>query len=222
MGILERKEREHSQRRLQIMDCTKALILEQGSGKVSMMEIAARAELSKATLYLYFPSKETLFREICEEAGRQFNAFFQSRLRPGLSALESLKLVWRCFLEMFGASDDIFIFFSMKQYLAPAFPFIPLQEGESPPGDSSYLFYGMIRDLIAQGAAEGFFDPAVDPGMVARTILSLFSYMVENTAKLTGPERRSLAVIEELQSVLQIILRGIAGEKTDRSSLLFS
>jgi AcrR family transcriptional regulator len=221
MGISQRKERERAERRTLIMACAKELILERSADKVSMMDIAERAELSKATLYLYFPSKDVLFRDICEEAGDQFIVYFRSQMPPGgLSALESLKLCWECFLKMFGASDDMLIFFSMKRYLAPASPFIPLEEDQSPPGDSSYRFYDMIREMINQGQGEKFFEGSVDAGMVARTILTLFSYMVENTAKLPLELRRSRPIIEELRNILQIMLWGIAREGLNRALII--
>jgi len=58
MGISERREREKTERRKAILDCARSLILSQGVQRVSMEDIARKAELSKATVYLYFSSKE--------------------------------------------------------------------------------------------------------------------------------------------------------------------
>lgn len=221
MGISERKDRERSERRALIMRRAKGLILERGADKVSMTDIAKVSELSKGTLYLYFPSKDALFRAICEEAGDQFIVYFQSRMpAEGVSAPECINLLWRCFLDMFGASEDMLIFFSMKRYLAPEFPFIPVEEALSPPGDSSYRFFRMIEEIIAQGQREGIFEPGADPGMAARTILTLFSYLIETMAKLPRELRRTRLVIEELRNILQIALRGIACEGLDRALIL--
>ncbi|MDR3167394.1 MAG: TetR/AcrR family transcriptional regulator [Treponema sp.] len=217
MGILERREREKAERKALIMRCAKDLILEYGAEKVSMMDIAKKAELSKATLYLYFPSKALLFMEICNIAGTQFLEFFRSRLRPGLSAVETIKLYWNTYLEMYGESDEMVIIFSMWQYLAPDYPFLSLEEQAKPL--TIFEFYAAIRDMIVQGIAEGTFDAGTDPAMIARTILSLFSVVIENTAKMPRGSRDVRFIMDELTKIFQIILRGIARDDLDRSLL---
>ncbi|MDR3517035.1 MAG: TetR/AcrR family transcriptional regulator [Azospirillaceae bacterium] len=46
------------------------LFIKKGFGAVTMEAIAAEAEASKATLYGYFPSKESLFEAFVTEAGK--------------------------------------------------------------------------------------------------------------------------------------------------------
>jgi AcrR family transcriptional regulator len=226
MGIQERKEREKGERKALILRCAKELLLEHGVEGVSMIDIAKKAELSKGTLYLYFSGKEELFKEICDEAAIRFMKYFQAQLRPGLSALETIKLFWLCYVDMFGESDDMIIIFNMKHYIAPAFPFSPFDDKyhtniiPKVASDSPYIFYTMIRDMIYQGIQEGTFDPDINPGMVARTMLSLFSYIVENVAKMPNAERKSQFIIEEMKHIFEILLRGIAREGFDRSYLI--
>jgi AcrR family transcriptional regulator len=217
MGINERRIREKAERKAMIKRCAKELILEKGAEKVSMMNIAQRAELSKATLYLYFPSKDMLFNEICREAATQFLERFRAGLAPGLSAVQTLRLFWQCYLDMFGESEDMVILFTMKHYLAPNYPFIPIEKDSQSPFGSNYEFFAMIRDLISQGIAEGFFEPEVNADMVARTILSLFSYVVENAARQPKTSRKFQFIIDEISNLFQIIFRGIARSGVDAS-----
>jgi AcrR family transcriptional regulator len=218
MGIQERREREKAERKALIMGCAKELILEHGAEKVSMMDIAKKAELSKATLYLYFPSKALLFMDICNIAGVRFIEFFRSRMRPGLPAMETIKLYWNCYLELFGESDEMLIIFSMWQYLAPDYPFLSLEEETRQL--TIFEFYTAIKDMIAQGVAEETFDSDIDPAAIARTILSMFSAVIENAAKLPKNTRNARPIMDELTKIFQIILRGIAREGLDRSLLV--
>lgn len=217
MGIAERREREKAERRALIIRCTKELVLELGAENVSMMDIAKKAELSKATLYLYFSSKELLFLEICNATAVQFIEYFRARLLSGLTAIETIKLYWQCYLDMFGESDEMVIFFSMWQYLAPGYPFLSLEDKDRPL--MIFEFYAAIRDMIAQGIAEGTFDPGVDPVMIARTILSLFSTVIENSARMSQNTRSSWFIIDEITKLFQILIRGIARDGLDRSLL---
>lgn len=64
MGILERKEREKKIRQKQIQDAAKEVFLEKGFKMATMEDIAKRAELSPATIYLYFKNKDELYASL--------------------------------------------------------------------------------------------------------------------------------------------------------------
>jgi TetR/AcrR family transcriptional regulator len=64
MGVAERKEREKIQRRNTIIDAAEKIFFKRGIENTSMEEVAQEAELSKGTLYLYFKSKDELYRAI--------------------------------------------------------------------------------------------------------------------------------------------------------------
>ncbi|MDR1286796.1 MAG: TetR/AcrR family transcriptional regulator [Treponema sp.] len=219
MGIIERKKREKAGRKDLIMRCAKELILEHGVEKVSMVDIAKKAELSKATLYLYFPSKDLLFREICDIAGVQFINYFRSRQGPGLSVVDTLKLIWDCYLDLFGESDDMLVIFSMKKYLAPDFPFVPIERDSPSPAGSNYAFYSLLVNLFTKGVEDGIFAEDVKPASISRTFITFFSYVVETAAKLPKSGNDYQWAIGELANLFQIFLRGIAANGTDLSDL---
>ena len=64
MGIPERKEREKAMRRQQIQDAAKKVFLEKGFSATTMEDIAQASELSVATIYLYFKTKDELFASL--------------------------------------------------------------------------------------------------------------------------------------------------------------
>ncbi|GHU18122.1 hypothetical protein FACS1894163_09780 [Spirochaetia bacterium] len=221
MGIQERREREKAERKALIMRCAKELIIERGAEAVSMQDIAKRAELSKATLYLYVPNKEELFREICSESADHFTKYFQARIRPGLSALDMLKLYWKSYVDLFGESSDLIMIFNMRRCLAPEFPFISIEENSDPVIGSDSQFFSLIKDMIEQGIAEGIFEADTNTSLISHTVLSLFSLIMENSAKYPdsagGPDTK---LMDGMKSIFQIILRGIAKEGIDRSLLV--
>jgi AcrR family transcriptional regulator len=219
MGSIERKEREKAGRKEMIMRCAKELILERGADKVSMVDIAKKAELSKATLYLYFPSKDLLFREICDIAGIQFINYFRSRQGPDLSVIDTLKLIWDCYLDLFGESDDMLVIFGMKKYLAPDFPFVPIEQDSPSPAGSNYAFYSLLVDVFTRGMAEGLFVKDINPGVISRTFITFFSYVIETAARLPKSGNDYQWAIEEMANLFQIFLRGIISEGADRSIL---
>jgi len=64
MGIADRRQREKEQRKTEIIDAAERLFFSRNYEEVTMDEIARGVELNKATLYLYFSSKEELFATI--------------------------------------------------------------------------------------------------------------------------------------------------------------
>ena len=64
MGIADRRQREKEQRKTGIIDAAERLFFSRSYEEVSMDDIAREVELNKATIYLYFKNKETLFATI--------------------------------------------------------------------------------------------------------------------------------------------------------------
>ena len=67
MGLQERRAREKAQRKAQILDAARSLLLTEGLHGISINKIAETAELGVGTLYFYFNSKEEIFAALQEE-----------------------------------------------------------------------------------------------------------------------------------------------------------
>jgi AcrR family transcriptional regulator len=61
MSIASRKEREKEQRRSDILQAAEKLFFARGYDNVTMDDIAKAVELNKATIYLYYQDKESLY-----------------------------------------------------------------------------------------------------------------------------------------------------------------
>jgi AcrR family transcriptional regulator len=66
MGINERKSREKESRIKQIRDSAAALFYKKGYAATTIENIATLTEISKATIYLYFRSKDDLYYSLVE------------------------------------------------------------------------------------------------------------------------------------------------------------
>jgi AcrR family transcriptional regulator len=72
-----------------------------GFAGASLEDIAKRAGITKGTLYLYFPNKEALFKEVVRQALVPQIAAFEARVRTTDSAaqqLEGLIMAWPAFV----------------------------------------------------------------------------------------------------------------------------
>jgi len=217
MGISERREREKIIRRKAILDCTKDLILEQGVERVSMENIADKAELSKATVYLYFSSKDELLNEICEEAAKLFCEHLESFHKANLRGMVALRYLWKGYVDLFGSSNEMIIVFQVRSYLNSWLSAVSLEGQKQSPHIDEILL--AIKSLINQCKEEGVFAPDLDATVATRLLLSLFSMMVEHASKLPADLRGSPVIIEEMTNTFQIIIRGFAREGIEHSLL---
>jgi AcrR family transcriptional regulator len=90
MGIAERKEREKQQRRDEIIQAAEKVFFTMGLDTATMDDIAAEAELSKGTLYLYFKNKEKLHVEVARRAIILLNTFTSRAADQVDTAIEKL------------------------------------------------------------------------------------------------------------------------------------
>jgi AcrR family transcriptional regulator len=60
LSTAERRARERAQRRQEILDAARRVFFERGFHRPTMDDVAAGAEVSKGTIYLYFESKEEI------------------------------------------------------------------------------------------------------------------------------------------------------------------
>jgi AcrR family transcriptional regulator len=99
MGIAERKEREKEQRRNDIINAAEKIFFSKGFDNATMDDVAEKAELSKATLYLYFKSKEDLHFAICIRALLILNGMFKNAVAKSRSAYENLVEIGKAYVE---------------------------------------------------------------------------------------------------------------------------
>ncbi len=161
MGIAERKEREKEQRRQQIIDAAEQVFFKHGFESASMDMVAEQAELSKATLYMYFKSKEELYFHIFKRGERilldlidralQQAPTFREKLLGSLKALVQFKQNYRSYFEV------IEFFHSMRQQK----PEVEELMAEHLREEQRQL--QKWSDLFKQGQKEGLVRPELHP-----------------------------------------------------------
>ena len=217
MGINERRERERNERRKTILNCARELVLSQGVEHVNMEDIASKAELSKATVYLYFSSKEELLNEICEESAKLFCERLKIFSKTGLKGIEALKLFWRGYVEIFGSFNEMIIIFRVRNYLNSWMTVVSIESKNK----SIYVdtIISSIKNIIDECKAEGIFAQDLDSTMATRMLLSVFSIAIEQASRSSPEAKSTPAGNEEMINAFQIILRGFAREGMDYSLL---
>jgi len=115
-GKLPRRERERLAQRQEILAAALDLFSKKGFSKVSVQEIAAKAEFAIGTLYKFFRNKEELYRALVREKALHFHEEINKALREPDDEVEKLRSFVRTKEELFRAHlPMIRIYFSETQ-----------------------------------------------------------------------------------------------------------
>lgn len=168
-----RRERRKEARPGELLDAALDLFVEKGFAATRVEEVAARAGVSKGTLFLYFPSKEELFKAVVREniSGRfeEWNAKFSSFEGNSAEMLSHCLNVW---WERIGATKASGITKLMMSE-ATNFPEIATfyQQEVLAPGQA------LIRRILQRGMARGEFR-ALDLDYAIYTVMAPMMFLI--------------------------------------------
>lgn len=107
MSIDERRQREREQRRSAILAASARVFARAGIDGASMGTVAREAELGKATLYYYFPTKEALYDAVLDEGTEAFFASLPAPPLAGEDLADAVESLLRGYLAFFAQQPDL-------------------------------------------------------------------------------------------------------------------
>lgn len=161
MGILERKEREKLQRRQEIIDAAEKVFISKGFTNSTMDDIASEAELSKGTLYLYFKSKEELFKVFVHRAILKLQELFVHNISEKDNGILKVEAIGESYIQ--------FYFDYPFYYQALMFEESQIVSEKSDDEISKEIINTKIKtnkilvDTIIEGINDGSISPDLDP-----------------------------------------------------------
>ena len=165
------RRRAPDERPLQILEAALAVFGEQGLTGARLEDIAKRAGIAKGTIYLYFPNKEELFREVVRHT-------FGERLKDARIAVESVPSERTSVQLLREHMERWWAFLRTREYQIVYYLVI----GEIHRFPELVAFYldeavlparELLAKIIARGMQAGEFRQ-VHPGTAARILSSMF------------------------------------------------
>jgi AcrR family transcriptional regulator len=110
MTTTQRRAREKERRRRSILDAARVVFFEGGFQQATVDDVAARAEVSKGTVYLYFESKETILAFLLLEGLEELVAVLEEAYAPerDIAAGERLRRLAMGYLNFFQANPHYY------------------------------------------------------------------------------------------------------------------
>lgn len=201
-----RRERRKQARPKELLDAALDLFVEKGFAATRSEEVAARAGVSKGTLFLYFPSKEELFKAVVREniSGR-FAEWREEFEQFQGSTADMVRACLHTWWERIGATRASGI---TKLMIGEArnFPEIAAfyqQEVIRPA-------HGLVRRILQRGIARGEFR-AMDLDYAVYTLVApmVFLIMMKHSLGACAPEDYPLDPQRYVDQHAEILLRGL-------------
>jgi AcrR family transcriptional regulator len=201
-----KRERRKQARPGELLEAALALFVEKGFAATRVEEVAARAGVSKGTLFLYYASKEELLKAVVHEtlAGRfaEWNEEFESY--QGSSA-DLLRYCLQSWWERIGATPASGI---AKLMMSEARNFPELadyyQREVLQPG------VALIRRVLQHGIDRGEFR-AIDLDYAVYGVIAPMNYLMTNKHSFgaCAPDGRQLDPLRFLQAQADLLLQGL-------------
>ncbi|WP_247871874.1 TetR/AcrR family transcriptional regulator [Azospirillum sp. TSO35-2] len=189
----------------QIMEAAGALFLEHGYGAVSMDAVAKKANVSKATLYAHFGSKEELFRAMvaCECASSVLAEVWDDAAR--LPAAEGLRLIGLTFVR-FVTSPKALSVYRMVLGEVLRFPELAQAFYDSGPAET----FACARRFLDQAARKGEL-AITDADLATHQLFGLLKANMHMKLLLCLSERPSDADLERfVNAAVDLFVKGYA------------
>jgi AcrR family transcriptional regulator len=203
-----RRKRERRERRAAILDAARSVFFTQGISQTTMDDVAAAAELSKGTIYLYFQSKETLLAALLQEGltmlVKQLEAAYAAdQARPAATRLRDLARAYFGFFQAHPHYYRLLMALDRRQFQESVDPEVYRQTLIRSTRGLAYVI-----QAIEQGVADGDFytrDPREAASVIWATLHGV--YVI-----LGHPLRREMvaADLEQLyRAALELAIRGL-------------
>ena len=170
-----------------IKDAIVRIVLTEGIDGMSISKIARRAEVSPATIYVYYGSKEEMLAEVYQEYSVKSFDYLLRRMYPGMAAAELIESIVRGYYDFSSEHEEVFSFVEQCSRC----PTIADNVSEE---ECCCDVFDMIHEYQRRGEIIGCSDMAL-----GAILLAPVRFLAVNQ----NPEQKDEKLLEELIRILQ-------------------
>lgn len=204
MGVKERRERERAARRSSVLEATRSLVRERGFNGTTTKQIAERSELSEATLFWYFKSKDEIFVSLLFEGIEFMTEGLEAIRNNDKSPSEKLYRIWAFFNEVQREHPEYFQVFSNLAHPQSTMAVTDEVKAEirNRSGDNFRLFATLLEETIG----------STNTRLIADVMWGAMVGLVILRDSRLNLGSKAHPIEGEMKEAFEILLRGIAPE----------
>jgi AcrR family transcriptional regulator len=207
LGSGERRKKEKENRRNTILKAARKLFFEKGFRAVTVDKIAAAAEISKGTIYLYFDSKEEIYVQILITENIEFYTRISSIFQKDVSAAELLLEFGRLYVDFFLFDKELFRIFMAFMIKADQTTLTDEQSNNLIRSANDNI--QLIGEILQKGIASGEFSPEVHVRQMQNVIWGLLNGIISLYLFTGVPAERPKKIHTMVKDSLEIVMKGL-------------
>jgi len=177
-----RREKERLTRRAEILEAAERVFRRKGFSRASMDEVAAEAQFTKRTVYMYFADKEDLLFAVALEGSRRLFARQRTLLAAEDIGLARVKRAALAYYEFSRDFPDLFRLIEDARHLKPK-----RKDGQSRKEfiDFRAAMFEAYGKTFREGLADGSIRSDIDPELMVYAVVLLLSGFIQSLSEAT-------------------------------------
>ncbi len=207
----ERRKREKENKRNAVLKAARKLFFEKGFKAVTVDSIAAKAQVSKGSIYLHFDSKEEIYVQILIANNIEFHKNVADIFRKESSAAELLIEFARIYTDYFINDNELFRIFMAFMLRADQMNLTAEQDTYLQRMTNDNI--RIISEILQKGVDSGEFAPGINVRQGQNAIWGLLNGIISLYLFTSAPEKRTEKIHSMVSESVNIFIKGI--KKTD-------
>jgi AcrR family transcriptional regulator len=203
----ERRKKEKENRKNSILKAARKLFFERGFKSVTVDLIAAKAEVSKGSIYLYFDSKEEIYTQILISANIERHKEIENFARQEGTASELLLKYAKVYVDFFLENNELFRI--LMTFMLHSENMNLTEEQNTQLIHTTNENIRTISEILQKGVDAGEFSDRIDIRQGQNAIWGLLNGIISLYIYSGAPEKRSERIHTTIQESLKVFIKGI-------------
>ena len=192
------------------MKAARKLFFERGFKSVTVDLIAAKAEVSKGSIYLYFDSKEEIYTQILISANIERHKEIENFARQEGTASELLLKYARVYVDFFLENNELFRI--LMTFMLHAENMNLTEEQNTQLIHTTNENIRTISEILQKGVDTGEFSDRIDIRQGQNAIWGLLNGIISLYIYSGAPEKRSERINTTVQESLKVFIKGMKSQ----------
>jgi len=206
----ERRKKEKENRKNAILRAARKLFFERGFKSVTVDLIAAKAEVSKGSIYLYFDSKEEIYTQILISASIERHREIENFLKKEGTASELLVMFANDYVDFFLDNNELFRI--LMTFMLHSENMNLTEDQNTQLIHTTNENIRTISEILRKGVESGEFVPDIDIRQIQNALWGLFNGIISLYIYTGAPEKRTERIHTTVKESLKVIIKGIKAQ----------
>ncbi len=207
MGSPEKKKKEKENKKNTILRAARKLFFDRGFKFVTVDSIAAKAGVSKGSIYLYFDSKEEIYAQVLITDNIELNKDIKIFSTKEASAAELLLEFSQIYINYFLDHNELFRI--LMTFMLQTEQMNLTQEQNTELIRTTNENIKVISTIIQKGIDSGEFAPTIDIRQAQNAIWGLFNGIISLYLFIGNPAKRADRIHSMIKDSLNIFIKGL-------------